>query len=231
MSTMIESVAPCSIGVIIPTYNGERFLAETIHSVLAQSYPPCEVIVVDDGSDDGTAALVAAFGHPVRMVSNPRGGPAGARNRGIEETRAEFIAFIDHDDLWHQDKLAKQMEAFDADPSLDVCVSRIQRFQQGASGNEIEFFGTPAAGYLTVTMLVRRESFKRVGPLNASLKYSDAAEWFLRARARGLKIRLLPEVLTFHRSHGSNFSEQGADQARSEFLHLARRQMSRSGSS
>jgi len=223
-------MASSGISVIIPTFNGERFIAETLRSVLAQSLSPDEVIVVDDGSTDGTARLVAGLRLPVRLVGNSRCGPAGARNRGIEEALGEFIAFVDHDDLWHEDKLALQMDAFRENPRLDVCVTHIQRFRQDSPAEQIEFLERPVPGYLTVTMLARRDRFREVGPLNTSLNYSDSAEWFLRARNHDLRVRLLPDVLTYHRSHGENLSERSADRAQSEFLRLARLQMKRTAS-
>lgn len=218
------------ISVIIPTHNGERLIAETLRSVLAQTLSPDEVIVVDDGSTDGTADVVAGFPSPVRIVDNSRGGPAAARNRGIEEAQGPFIAFVDHDDLWREDKLALQMEAFREDPLLDICVTQIQRFRQVSPADKIEFLEKPVPGYLTVTMLARRDRFREVGPLNTTLKYSDSAEWFLRAREHDLRIRLLPDVLTWHRSHGENLSEQSADRAQAEFLRLARTRMKRMAS-
>jgi glycosyltransferase involved in cell wall biosynthesis len=184
-----------------------------------------EVIVVDDGSDDDTAAVAAGFGPPVRVVTQARGGPASARNRGLEEARGGFVAFIDQDDLWRSDKLALQLAAFDADPSLDVSVTQIQRFRTSRTGKDLVTVGDPVPGYLTVTMLARRAAFARIGPLDSSLTYSDSAEWFVRAREKALKVRLLPEVLAYHRNHGANLSELSVDRAHSEFLRLAKMQM------
>ncbi|MCI5078374.1 glycosyltransferase family A protein [Oricola sp.] len=222
------TVPPSGISVIIPAFDGERFIADTLRSVLAQTLLPDEIIVVDDGSTDATPEIVAGFSPRVRLLRNSRGGPAGARNRGVAEARGAFIAFIDHDDLWHEDKLALQMQAFRDDPSLDVCVTGIQRFRQPHPSGAIEFLGQPVPGYLTVTLLARQARFQAVGPLDTSLKYSDSAEWFLRAREHGLKVRLLEDVLTYHRSHGENLSESSADRAQAEFLQLARLRMKRS---
>jgi len=229
--TIIESngapMPSSGISVIIPTYNGERFIAETLRSVLTQTLSPDEVIVVDDGSTDATPDIVAGFPSPVRIVRNSRSGPAAARNKGIEVAQGAFIAFVDHDDLWREDKLALQMDAFREDPLLDVCVTHIQRFRQEAPAEKIEFLDKPVPGFLTVTMLARRDRFRQVGSLNTTLKYSDSAEWFLRAREHDLRIRLLPDVLTWHRSHGENLSEGSADRAQAEFLRLARTRMKR----
>ena len=99
-----------SISVVIPAYNAAKFLHETIASVLAQTYPPSEVIVVDDGSTDCTMDVVRAFGGKVILIEQDNKGTAAARNRGIREARGEYIAFIDHDDFWLPQKLERQIE-------------------------------------------------------------------------------------------------------------------------
>lgn len=210
------------VSVVVPTHNGARFLAEAIGSVLAQSGPSIEVIVVDDGSQDGSARIAAAFGDPVRVVGQPRGGVASARNRGITSARGAFVAFLDHDDVWAPDKLERQMAAFAARASLEVCVGHIQRFRGAWSGPDMELIGDPVPGFVTVTMLVRREAFDRVGLFNPLLEHSDTAEWLLRGEGIGLAVHLLPDVLTYHRSHETNTSLLSADRSRREFLRLAK---------
>src|SRR5919205_4589183 len=98
--------------VIIPVYNGESYVAEAIESILDQTYRPAEVIVVDDGSTDNTAEVVKRFGDVVQYHHQPNRGAGAARNRGVELSHGEFLAFLDADDLWHKDKLAHQIQAF-----------------------------------------------------------------------------------------------------------------------
>ena len=116
------------ISCIVPAYNGERYLGQTIDSILGQTYRPIEVIVVDDGSTDRTADVAAGYGAPVRLISQPNAGPAAARNTGIEAARGVFLAFLDSDDLWHEEKLERQMQRFAARPELDYCVTHIRNF-------------------------------------------------------------------------------------------------------
>lgn len=102
-------MAPETVSVVIPCYNGEAFLAEAIASTLEQSCAPTEVLVVDDGSSDASADIARAFGHPVRLIQQDNAGTAVARNNGIRQARGEWIALLDADDLWHPQKLHRQL--------------------------------------------------------------------------------------------------------------------------
>src|SRR5262249_17267514 len=121
---MEQSLVSC----IVPVFNGERYLGETLDSILAQTYRPREIIVVDDGSTDGTAAVVAAYGKRVTSVWQANAGEMAARNRGLTRARGEFIAFLDADDLWHPEKLARQIARFQERPEIDLSFTRFQNF-------------------------------------------------------------------------------------------------------
>ena len=108
-----------SISVVIPCYNAAQFLGETLDSVLGQTYTPLEVIVVDDGSTDDSAAIAESYGPPVRVICQENQGESVARNRGIQEARGDWIAFLDADDVWMPTKLERQTEMIE--PGV-VCV-------------------------------------------------------------------------------------------------------------
>lgn len=216
-----------TVSVIVPTFNGAGFIADTLRSILAQTHPPLEVIVVDDGSDDGTAEVLATFGDRVRRIAQSRSGPAAARNAGIQAARGRLLAFLDHDDLWVPDKLALQVAAFAADPALGVCVGHLRSFRGAFRGEATEWEADPVPGYLTITMLARREAFGRVGLLDPAREHSDSADWFLRAADAGVPVRLLPDLLTLHRVHASNHSLNNSAVSRAEFLRLARERIER----
>ena len=116
------------ITVIIGAYNAERYLAEAIDSVLAQTHPRLELIVVDDGSTDGTGDVAEAYGDPVRCIRQENGGMAAARNRAVPEARGDYLAFLDADDRFPPDKLAGQLAVFEADPDLDVVYGHVTEF-------------------------------------------------------------------------------------------------------
>ena len=106
------------VSVIIPAFNAENFLHNTLESALAQTYPDFEVIVVDDGSTDGTADIVRLFvekDHRVSLIAKKNGGVSTARNIGIKQGRGQYVAFLDADDLWHRDKLMEQVSALYVD--------------------------------------------------------------------------------------------------------------------
>jgi glycosyltransferase involved in cell wall biosynthesis len=215
------------VSCIIPTRNGERYLGQAIESLLAQSWQPIEIIVVDDGSTDRSAEIAAAFGGSVRVASHPVANPVIARNHGMALASADFLGFLDHDDLWIPDKLTLQMAAFDEDPHLDVCVGMVQRFTQASPQDRMIMVGPAVPGYLTVTMLARRRAFERVGALDPANFHSDSAEWFLRARAHGIGVRLLPRTLVYHRDHDRNRSLIHGNRSRNEFLHLLKSKLDR----
>jgi glycosyltransferase involved in cell wall biosynthesis len=117
------TAAPFDVSVVIPTYNRARWLPSAVQSVLSQTHPPAEVVIVDDGSKDETPQVCAAFPAPVRCVRQENAGAALARNRGIREASREWVAFQDSDDLWTPDKLEVQREALRLRPEAGWCIT------------------------------------------------------------------------------------------------------------
>src|SRR6478672_4354624 len=113
----MTSTAPVS--AIVPLFNGRRFIREAINSILAQELKPREIVVVDDGSTDGGVSLLSGYPQ-IRVVHQPNGGEAAARNRGIRVSTQPMIAFLDQDDQWLPRKLLLQVRALDTDPSIDI---------------------------------------------------------------------------------------------------------------
>src|SRR5690242_71279 len=112
--------APPEVTVVIPSYNGARYLGEAIESVLAQTHPSVETIVVDDGSVDGTTALVSSYGDRVRGIRQENRGLAAARNSGIRAAAGTYVAFLDHDDRYLPEKTARQVAVFEARPDVGL---------------------------------------------------------------------------------------------------------------
>src|SRR5262245_57597408 len=97
------------VSCVVPVFNGELYLREALDSILAQSYRPLEIIIADDGSTDGSLAIAREFSADVRYVRHSTAGPAATRNLGLRAARGQFVAFLEADDLWHPDKVLRQM--------------------------------------------------------------------------------------------------------------------------
>ena len=223
---------PALVSCVIAAYNSGEYVEEAIRSVLAQTYRPIEVVVADDGSQDATRELAGAFGEPVRIVTQENGGPAATRNLGLREMRGELVAFLDADDLWHPEKLARQMARFLARPELQASVTYVRNFW-GTDEAELESHYRdhprmqPMPGYATTTLLARRSAFDTVGELDTGLWFGDALDWFVRARELGVEIELMPDVLTFHRMHPGNLARRRSRDSEDEFLGLLKASLDR----
>lgn len=204
---------PPLVSCIVPVFNGERYLAEAIDSILAQTYRPLQLIVADDGSTDRSARVAAAYGEQVEYRFQPNAGLPAARNLGLSAARGELIAFLDADDLWHPDKLARQVARFEARPELGLCVTHAQNFWAPELSEEAAYYrdrryAQPVPGYTCATLLARRALFDTVGSFNTELPLGDDNDWFLRAFDHGVVRELLPEVLAYRRLHDANMSRQ-----------------------
>jgi glycosyltransferase involved in cell wall biosynthesis len=196
------------VSVIIPAYNRERYLAETIGSVFAQAYRPIEIIVVDDGSTDGTADVARHFSEVVRYFSQPNSGCGAALNTGVEKAEGAYLSFLGSDDLWTEKKLTLQMKVLNSAPETDMVFGHVSHFYSPDLGQrERERFLCPTEkmpGYHAGTMLIRRESFLCVGLFNASYQTGEFLDWYSRAKEKSLREVMLPDVVMKRRIHSSN---------------------------
>jgi glycosyltransferase involved in cell wall biosynthesis len=217
-----------AISVVIPVRNMERFLGEAIESALAQSLAPHEVLVVDDGSTDGSAALAKSFGPPARVIRCEPRGVSAARNTGVRESSGELIAFLDADDAMKPDRLERQAAAL-AKPGVDFVLGREELLlEPGVELPELVSckLAPVAEGvtpYPMTTLAVRREAFQRAGPYEESLPLGEDVDWFLRAIDEGLTYELLEDVLIVRRYHGANATYDQAGERRALFQVMRRR--------
>ncbi len=196
------------ISVIIPVFNHERYIGEAIESVLAQTYRPLELIVIDDGSTDRSGAVAQSFGSPVRYYHQANEGQGAARNHGVSLARGAYLSFLDADDLWPSEKLAWQMAAFEADPGLDIVFGHVTQFHTLDGPPNPARHGNrsldTAPGYLPSAMLIKTSSFQRVGDFSTAWKIGEVVDWYMRAREAGLKSLMLPQVVLQRRIHQDN---------------------------
>ncbi len=204
-----------SVSVVIPVYNGETYLSEAVQSVLDQGYSPLEVIVVDDGSTDGSAAVVSQFGPAVRYLWQEQQGTGAARNHGVDAAHGEFLAFLDADDLWTPGKLSDQLAALETDPTLDAVFGNIEQFLQPGLDPTIAArfeYHQAMAGYSAGTMLIRTAVFRRLGGFTPGLRLGEFIDWYARAQELGLTDLVLPQVVLRRRIHGRNTTLMTVDQ-------------------
>jgi glycosyltransferase involved in cell wall biosynthesis len=215
---------------MIGVYNGAAYLREAIESVRSQTYRPFELIVVDDGSDDGSAEIAQAF-EEVQYIYQPRAGNGAARNRAVEAATADFFAFLDADDRFVPDKLERQMNTLGADGGLDMVFGHVREFVSPELGDEERrAIRPPAPTPLPWTspnlMLIRRASFERVGGFSTSLRVGVTVDWFARASEAGLRSVVLPDVMLERRLHTENNGLRERD-ARNQYLHVLKAAMDR----
>jgi glycosyltransferase involved in cell wall biosynthesis len=214
---------PQLISVIVPVHNGERYLGEALASIFAQDYRPIEVIVVDDGSTDGTAAIARSF-LDIRYFHEEKQGRAVAINTGIESSRGEYIAFLDADDIWLPDVLSIQIEYLVKHPETGGVCGRMRNFlDPGAicpSWIDPDTLLRPTDFYSTCTMLARRSLFEAVGNFNPTYKQGQDLEWFFRVKESGIPIGNIPDTVLLRRIHENNIShnQNGSVQARLRML-------------
>lgn len=207
---------PSLVSVVVPVHNGERYLDEALRSILGQTYAPVELIVVDDGSEDTSAAIASGYGARVRVLrhSAPRGA-AASRNLGALSAQGAYLAFLDHDDVWLPDKLAAQVQALEKSPALDMVFGGMESFLSPDAAIEDTRLEVPAPGpgLSLCAMLIRRHAFERVGPLREDLKAGEFIEWFDRARTAGARHDVLPQTVFRRRIHSAGLEAKRAARA------------------
>jgi glycosyltransferase involved in cell wall biosynthesis len=214
-----------TVSAIIPTYNRAALLVEAVESALAQRRPPDEILVVDDGSRDDTAARMAAYGERVRYVRQANAGPSAARNHGFRLARGEYLALLDSDDLWTPDRLERQLEVLQRHPDTDVVFGREVLFGAGQPDRdwnlhdpEVRRVLAQTAGPLdpvlpllirenvvpTSTALFRRALLDRAGGIDESLRQAEDWDLWLRFALAGARFAHVPSPLCRRRMHDSN---------------------------
>jgi glycosyltransferase involved in cell wall biosynthesis len=202
------------ISCIVPVFNGECYLAETLDSILQQTHSSLEIIVADDGSTDGTAAIVAGYGERVTYLWQPNAGETAARNLGLRAARGHFVAFLDADDLWHPDKLARQVTRFQDRPDLDLCFTRFENFWSPECTAEAEYyrkraFSPASSAYSICTVLARRAAFQKFGHfVDDGRRGPQNLIWLFHAAEHGARIEMLPDLLMYRRLHRENLSRK-----------------------
>ena len=221
-----------TVSVVIPCYNAARFIEQAVVSALEQSSRPTEIIVVDDGSTDGSAEKAQRFGLPVRVIRQTNAGPSVARNTGIKASSGELIAFLDADDYWLPHKLERQLDRFE-DPGVALVHSHHRWMFSDGSTTDIRESTCGQVFHVllerctiaVITAVVRREVFERVGLFDPSLRGSEDWDMWLRIAA-SYRVDVVPEVLACYRWHDNNSSHKHRHMAK-ELARALRKQRRR----
>lgn len=218
------------ITAAIPVRDGEAYLGEAIESVLAQSRPCDQVVVVDNGSSDGSAEVARGFGSAVELVSEPRPGVGAARNAALRAARGDCIGFLDADDVWEPRKTEWQLAALERRPELGLVFGHVLQFVSPELDAEdaarLRVPAAPQPGLHVGAMLARREAIEAIGPWPEDVRVSDGLTFLLRAGELGLGQEMLAETVTRRRVHGANHSLDNRDQ-RAEFARYLKRSLDR----
>jgi glycosyltransferase involved in cell wall biosynthesis len=209
-----------TVTVLIPAYNREDYIREALDSVLGQTRPPDEVIVVDDGSSDRTAEIAESYAGVI-VLRQANGGASAARNHALGVATSEWIAFLDSDDVWREDKLELQMAALAAAPGYEACTCNAVALRGPADPAD---FGPPPLrlppsdkiaprlrGRLRLppgTVVVKRDLLRQVGGFEKDATLCEDWDLWLKLVAAGCRFLLVPEDLLLIRVHGSNISNQ-----------------------
>jgi glycosyltransferase involved in cell wall biosynthesis len=183
------------VSVVIPTHNRRRMVGEAVASACAQRDVPAEIIVVDDGSTDGTTAMLeGTFGSAIRLLLTPHRGVAAARNAGVAASRAPLIAFLDSDDLWLPNKLALQVGFFSQHPEAEICQTDESWTRSGVRVNPCAYHRKPSGDIFLPSLqrclvspsavMLRRSLFESVGGFDESLPVCEDYDLWLRIACR-----------------------------------------------
>jgi hypothetical protein len=197
------------VSVIIPVYNGEKFIKEAIENVFSQKYPSLEIIVINDGSTDSSDQIIKQLPVDIRYFSQDNYGPAAARNKGIRDASGEFITFLDADDLWPENNLNIMVDEILKNPGMDVIRGYAQLMEYNKTSGCYEYIGNPKESFphYIGAAIYRKSVFEKVGLFDPMLKFGEDADWFLRAKEMKINIKRLEETSLFVRRHGGNMTE------------------------
>lgn len=204
------------ISVVIPAWNASRHIGEAVESVLSQSVPPDEVVIVDDGSTDHTSECVRTFGSRVTLIAQANAGAAAARNRGIAAARGEAIALLDADDLMAPRRLELQRAVLASDPNCAIVLGKQLTFRSEQERLALDTGtvdpSTVRPGYVPSAAMIRASAFDLVGPFDTALRIGDFLDWITRAKSRGAPIKAIEQVVAYRRLHEGSLSRSAGTQ-------------------
>lgn len=222
------------VSVIIPACNAAETLTETLDSVALQTRQPDEIIVVNDGSTDTTAAIAKAHSLEPKVISTSNQGAAAALNLGISTATGDVLVFLDADDLWLAEKIELQAALLRNEPETGMVFSCMDTFlcpsMPPEAANRLVFPTGSQPGYLIGTLMARRDIFSRHGLFDPALRTGYFIDWFGQVKGEGAKFRILPQILLKRRVRQGTLSQRqsvAGDGLSADFIEIARRAIER----
>ncbi|MCC7271473.1 MAG: glycosyltransferase family 2 protein [Alphaproteobacteria bacterium] len=203
------------LSVVIPVRNGAAFLPRALASIRGEVTAEYEILVVDDGSTDDTAAVATALARdwPIRLIGCDKGSPSGARNAGVAAAAGDLLAFLDVDDEWMPGRMAELSRRIVADPALDVAYGKVEVIREEPDDplwSQLFVVEGAAVFPLVGSGLYRRRAFSVVGPFDEALRFGEDTDWFLRACEAGLRMVIIDRPVLRYYLHRSNMTRNRA---------------------
>lgn len=203
----IMPTSNAKISVIIPFYNGAKFLHEAITSVLNQKSQKLEIILVDDGSTDNSVEVVHKFNDfRIQLIQQANAGAAEARNNGVRHATGDFISFLDADDVWTTDKLSLQMAEITKNPSINMVFGQVKEFYDSSLPTQqtLHHLEKTYVGYSPIALLISKKDFLKVGEFQSKWKVAEFIDWYDRAKHLSFNEMVLPDIVAMRRIHAGN---------------------------
>lgn len=217
-----------TVSVIIPVYNGEKYLAAAIESVMAQTLPATQLLVIDESSTDRTAEIAQSYPEVEYHLKENQGSGA-ARNFGRRHSHGDFIAFLDADDIWNANKLQAQVRYLQERPQLGYAVCLQRMFMEGGgeppSWIKTELFHSEHPAFVPSAMIVRTRFFDQIGEFDEDFRQGYDQDWFARADQAGGGLNVVTETLLLRRIHNAN--ETSHQQSAKSLLRVVKKNMDR----
>jgi glycosyltransferase involved in cell wall biosynthesis len=202
--------------VVIPAFNTEAYIADAVRSVRAQTVSPREIVVVDDGSTDRTAEVVAGLGAGIRLIRQENRGAGPAMTTGMGAVTTGLVAGLDSDDVWLPHKMERQLQAFERMPDIAACFARMRQFQ----GSDQDVDRPATDGWVRSAMVMRTAVALGAGPVVGRI--GELVDWLARIREQGHRMHLIPEVLALRRARPGSLTYARGTELGNGYLLAAR---------
>ena len=201
-----------TVSAIVAVYNAELYITECLDSIFTQTYLPHEVIIIDDGSTDGTLKILESYPQKIRLYSRENRGVSATLNEAIGYVTGQYIAILDADDLWVKDKLELQVAHLEINKNLDACFTMLQQFisPELDEVSKLRFLvpDSPQSGIMKMSMLTPKITFDKFGLFNENIPSCDFIDWVATATRNGFRYEVLPEILAYRRISVGSMSQR-----------------------